>query len=1020
MKRCISLMAMAAALLSLSPSPAAAQRYERATANIANSPQKASYLLQVPFEFGIQSKSEFDMLTLEASANSNKWYFVSSYKAMGTPSPKRVDGAYRDVDSWAFLPGAVFTKADNSYELSFDQFGNMSFDYSSIEVWIGTSATAGGMVTKIGTVDNFQNNINKDPAVRQKFKFGLPGGVAGTYYIGFHCITTAEQDGWSYINNIAVSETTSSSAAPATVVDAQVKAADKGSLSANVSFKMPTVDMANSPLPTDAKLTAVVKSDVDTKTVEALPGADVSIDVATKQGDNTITVQINNEKEGTPYEYKVYTGEVLPMRVHNLAGVLSRDNMTYTLTWTAPTEGKDGGYVDFDNLDYDIYLYNQQKDDYEYLATAGKQKTYTYSLAKGEKLRTVRLGVFARNSAGTSDDRINYVDQDHVYVADMVGEPYQLPVVEDFENQDIKYSPIRIMYPNEDYRGRWQIQDPTDILADDNHSALVGWDPLTEDPTMGRIAIAKFSTLGKSAQAFSVRLLKYIGYSSTMTFYVADYDTNPDNLYKIGEVNCNDGNEIAWADYTFPIPEKFMNKEWIQIIVDAKYDEYNYMYAIDRYNISSTHAKDLSVVGVSGPQALEISSTGEYKAEVYNIGTSSATAKGTFDVVYDNTTVARSLSTDEQTIKSGDKYVFSYKYTPLADDYGKDVSIRFTLTGDDEDMTNNSSEQPVAVRLSETPVVTTLAANATSGGVQLTWQQPQLNKTLASSFEEDAPFSYGNNIDGFTNYDGDGKTVCKFSSLTMPNETLPKAFMVVNPQQIGATDLDAHTGNQYLMAICPDEENGVYPAADDWLISPEVKGGSLFSFWMDIINEKYPESVVIKYSATDTQPTSFKTLDNGKILKFKKGWQKYEYALPEDAKYVAVNYVSQDQFGILVDDIKYVSATEFHHISAYNVYRNGKKIGTTDNTSTTNCTYTDNVATAGAYDYQISVVADEEYGLSNTVHIDFVPTAINNASADNTAVSGIYLPNGMKTNKLQPGVNIVRMSDGTTKKVAGK
>ena len=135
---------------------------------------------------------------------------------------------------------------------------------------------------------------------------------------------------------------------------------------------------------------------------------------------------------------------------------------------------------------------------------------------------------------------------------------------------------------------------------------------------------------------------------------------------------------------------------------------------------------------------------------------------------------------------------------------------------------------------------------------------------------------------------------------------------------------------------------------------------------------------------------------------------------------MAVNYVSQDQFGILVDDIKYVSATEFHHVSAYNVYRNGKKIGTTDNTSTTNCTYTDNVATAGAYDYQISVVADEEYGLSNTAHIDFVPTAINNASADNTAVSGIYLPNGMKTNKLQPGVNIVRMSDGTTKKVAGK
>ena len=90
-----------------------------------------------------------------------------------------------------------------------------------------------------------------------------------------------------------------------------------------------------------------MKSEVDTKSVEALPGADVSLDVATKQGDNRITVQVNNEKEGSPYEYSVYTGEVLPMRIHNLKGVLSRDNMTYTLTWTAPDKGENDGYVDF-------------------------------------------------------------------------------------------------------------------------------------------------------------------------------------------------------------------------------------------------------------------------------------------------------------------------------------------------------------------------------------------------------------------------------------------------------------------------------------------------------------------------------------------------------------------------------------------------------------------------------------------------------------------------------------------------
>ena len=1016
MKKTIPTILLAAALSLTASVSADAQRYERALPQKSAPLKETSYLLQVPFDFTLQTKSEFDMLTLEASANSSKWFYVSSYKAMGTPSPKKVDGAYRDVDSWAFLPGAVFAKGDNNYELSFDHFGNMSFGYSRVEVWIGTSATADGMVTKIGTIDNFQNNISRDPAVRQKFSFGLPSGAAGTYYIGFHCTTTTDQDSWSYINNISVSETAASSAAPATVVDAMVTAGQKGKHEATVSFKMPVVDMANKQLPADKELTAVVKSDVATETVTALPGADVVKTIATKQGENTITIQVSNDKEGTPYEYKVYTGEVLPMRVHDLKGVLSRDNLQYTLTWTAPDKGKDDGYVDFANLDYDIYLYDQEKDAYDSLTTVGKNLTYTYTLTSSDKLRSVRLAVFARNEAGTSDDRINWVDQDHVYVSDIVGQPYQLPVIEDFANQEITYSPVRILYPNDDYRGRWTIQDPSGILADENHSALVGWDPLTEDGTMGRIAIAKFSTLGKSAQAFSVRLLKYVGYSSKMTFYVADYDTDPAAPRKIGEVNCNDATETSWADYTFPIPEEFMNKEWIQIIVDAQYDEYNYMYAIDRYSIGSTHDTDLSVVGVTGPKALDIASPGDYIAEIYNVGAKAAVAKGQFEVVYDGTTVARTDVVQEQTLASGERCAYIYKYVPTADDYGKNVTLRFRLTGTDEDSDNDTAEQAVTVRLAEQPVVTTLSAAAIAGGAELSWDAPRLNKTITSAFDSEPAFSYGAEISGFTNYDGDGKTVCRFNGMTMPNEALPKAFMVCTPAQIGAEGLDAHSGSQYLLAICPDEVNGVYPAADDWLISPEVAGGSVFSFWLDIINEKYPETLVVKYSTTDAQPSSFKPLSDGKILKLKKGWGRYEYVLPADAKYVAINYISQDAFGILLDDVKYVSATDLYALSGYNVYRDGVKVAANAAASQL---YTDSELQPGTYSYLVSAVDADgtEYLKSNTATCTVTLTSIADTQNAAATVSDNYLSDGVKTKQAQRGMNIQRMTDGTVRKV---
>ena len=257
----------------------------------------------------------------------------------------------------------------------------------------------------------------------------------------------------------------------------------------------------------------------------------------------------------------------------------------------------------------------------------------------------------------------------------------------------------------------------------------------------------------------------------------------------------------------------------------------------------------------------------------------------------------------------------------------------------------------------------------------------------------------------------------------MPNEALPKAFMVVNPKQIGAADLDAHSGSQYLMAICPDMENGAYPAADDWLISPEVKGGSVFSFWMDIINEKYPESVRVKVSTTDAQPESFVAIDGGSILKVKKGWQKYEYVLPEDAKYVAVNYISQDKFGILVDDIKYVSATDLYAVKAYNIYRNGTKTGTTGDEATSGCSYSDTGLDAGTYAYQIAVVtADgEEHALSNTATVTLDPTGLDGIDADGgVAVKDSYLVDGMRTEGLQKGLNILRMTDGTVKKVVRK
>ena len=44
-------------------------------------------------------------------------------------------------------------------------------------------------------------------------------------------------------------------------------------------------------------------------------------------------------------------------------------------------------------------------------------------------------------------------------------------------------------------------------------------------------------------------------------------------------------------------------------------------------------------------------------------------------------------------------------------------------------------------------------------------------------------------------------------------------------------------------------------------------------------------------------------------------------------------------------------------------------------------------------------------------------TSVNAIDTDNAAVEGIYNNLGMKTNRLQHGLNIVKRNDGTTHKV---
>ena len=56
-------------------------------------------------------------------------------------------------------------------------------------------------------------------------------------------------------------------------------------------------------------------------------------------------------------------------------------------------------------------------------------------------------------------------------------------------------------------------------------------------------------------------------------------------------------------------------------------------------------------------------------------------------------------------------------------------------------------------------------------------------------------------------------------------------------------------------------------------------------------------------STTDDELDSFKPLET--FVTKAAGWNLYEVKLPEDAKHFALHYVSNDKFGLCIDDIVY-------------------------------------------------------------------------------------------------------------------
>lgn len=273
-----------------------------------------------------------------------------------------------------------------------------------------------------------------------------------------------------------------------------------------------------------------------------------------------------------------------------------------------------------------------------------------------------------------------------------------------------------------------------------------------------------------------------------------------------------------------------------------------------------------------------------------------------------------------------------YTATVVLDGF-ETVEIPISIGDDNEyDFTFNLRE------IKQIPAGLRIVEEGNAGERLFVWDFPDI---IADSFEDHEPFTVNSpGSIGWGYYDGDGEETGAFSNYVWPNQWVPMAWIVFDPDKTEPSILrdnlmpQAQDGNQYIVSMGSKRN-------DDWIISPRLffEEDFLLSFYACGWSPYgAPEHMQVGWSMTTSDPDQFEWQEE--ILLPGQQWENYVYEIPADASYVAIRYTSAGQYMGMIDNIR-IGLPDAMSSSAsrpsrapskngmYEVFLNGNKVGQT-------------------------------------------------------------------------------------------
>lgn len=948
----------------------------------------------VPFCEGYDTAEAFNLWTVIDNNGGSTWAYDATTQKVYyryDQSPDKKPG-----DDWLISP-KIALKAGVTYRFSI-YARNYSKKYpESFKVAIGTAPEPTAMTTELLNMADYNNTDGANHQV----SFTVPAD--GSYHLGIYEFSNP----YMYrldIDEVAIGVLDNN--APAAVSDFKVTAGEKGTLTATLTMKAPDTDTQGGTLSQISTVnvyrgneTDPVYSFLNPTPGEALTWTDTSI---TQSGIYTYrALAANSAGIGAEVSASAFVGVDKPGAPQNLT--LEEHDGNAVLTWDAPTAGSNGGYIDVEQLHYQVWRY----DNYTLLADSLKDTHFTDTTVNVSKQTLIDYVVFPF----IGDVRGDYALSEAV----IFGTPYSAPLSETFKNSDMNYYPW-VTESDKPMNKSWTLD-------------AAGTHPVASDQN-GDGGFATFHSVGEGLGIHARLSSPKIDISKLenpeLSFWM--YHSHIDSIESAEsiEIEVKNGNgafekvegakwmrdngTTGWQRHTVAL-ERVKGCTNLRIAFLGTTAGGQDVY-VDHVTISDAATIDLEATAFSAPRKIARGEKTQYRVKVTNLGNTPVNA---YTVTIADGTGEQVASANRESIAAGEQQEVDFTLN-----FAQEVNATLTATVSaegDQNANNNATKATTKVVTPVIPAPTFLTATVSEGVVHLSWEAADAHGAITDSIEAYTDFAI-DSIGEWTMVDRDYDfTYMIHKDLdTYPNATSAKAFQVCNAKRLGIdiwAEGKPHSGDKMLMAMANmNYEN------NDWLISPQLNGTSqVVSFFAKAFTNQdgTEERMRVLYSTTDTDPAHFTPVSRGEYIALPDLWTAYTYRLPEGAKYFAINCVSPggaQSFALFVDDLSFNDlSVPVLQLTGYEVYRNGELLATTTEPSYSDAT----VAPLTNATYRVRAVYDKA-GSAPTNEVQVKVSGISE-TLGSTVESVTYINSlGMQSTQPFEGVNIVvtRYTNGTT------